>query len=274
MIRTTVATVLTVLGTLAGAQAQPTPTPNIEEIRSLIQGVIEVTSGPRQFSAGRYAVLHTSAGDIVVRLNTSGAPRAVENFVALGTGKKPWTHPITRVEKTQPLYDNTLFYKVVPDALVFGGDPINRGEGDPGYSIDHEPGAIDDFSVTGVLAMQSNGPKANGSRFLITLRPFPEYEDRHTAIGRVVAGLDVVRTISNTTTKRPTIPLDPHVLYSMEILEVPEGKLARGVYTIEDGRPVLTLQRELTDAPNIPKTATADQPTTMSDSSTKATTGI
>jgi peptidyl-prolyl cis-trans isomerase A (cyclophilin A) len=256
---------------LAQSSPAPSPTPNIEDIRTLIQGAIEVTTGTREFTVGHYAVLHSSAGDIVVRLFEETAPKAVRNFIGLSSGQTTWTHPITRVDKNQPLYDGTHFYKVVPDGLIFGGDPINRGEGDPGYSLDHELGAPDDFALPGVLAMQTNGPKSNGSRFFLTLRPFPEWEQRNTAIGRVVAGLDVIQSISRGITKRPTIPLDPDTLLSIEFLKVPEGKMARGSYRLENARPVLTLSRDLVDDPSAVKPASEDPSTTPTDTGTTTT---
>jgi peptidyl-prolyl cis-trans isomerase A (cyclophilin A) len=252
-------------GSFAQAPA-PEATPTIEEIRSQIQGVIERSVGAREFPSGTYAVMHTSAGDVVILLNRESAPNGVQNFIGLATGAKRWTHPITRSDQQTSLYEGTHFYKVVPNALVFGGDPINRGEGDPGFSLDHELGDNRDFSSPGVLAMQTNGPKSNGSRFFLTLRAFPEYEDSHTVIGRVVAGLDVVQAISNAPTRRPTIPLDPHVLYSVEVLEVPEGKVARGEFRDEDGRPVITIQRELSEAPQASATVVDDPATTPTES--------
>ncbi len=280
ILRTVLSIAILIFGTpiwAQGAERHPKPTPNVEDIRRQIRGSIEVTSGAREFGTGKYAVLHSNAGDIVVKLNTEGAPKTVENFVALGTGRKGWIHPITREEKTIPLYNGTQFYKVVPEELVFGGDPINRGEGDPGFSLDFESGLPDEFSAAGILAMQTNGPSANGSRFFFTLRPFPQMEEKHAVVGRVVAGLDVVRNISNATTKRPTIPLDPFVLYSIEVLEVPPGKLSRGQFSLEQGRPVLTMERSLAEdptaipAPGSPATesgssqmtAVEDKPTTQ-----------
>jgi peptidyl-prolyl cis-trans isomerase A (cyclophilin A) len=264
------------LAQAAAAQqnAAPATRPDIAQIRSQIQGEIPVTTGPREFAAGHYAIIHTTSGDIVIRLFEDSGPKSVAYFVALAQGKTPWTHPITKAQETRPAYEGTLFYKVVPDALVFGGDPINRGEGDAGGSIDHEFGRDDDFSSPGTFALQTNGPKSAGSRFLITLRPFPEYEPRHTALGRVVAGLDVVQTISNAIPKRPTIPLDPDVLRSIEFLKVPEGKLARGEFRLEEGRPVLSMEPGFVDDPAAaPAPATkaedpATSPTTDGDQQT------
>jgi peptidylprolyl isomerase/peptidyl-prolyl cis-trans isomerase A (cyclophilin A) len=41
----------------------------------------------------QYAVFETSRGKIGVKLLPQKAPKAVENFVQLAQGKKPWTDP-------------------------------------------------------------------------------------------------------------------------------------------------------------------------------------
>ena len=43
-----------------------------------------------------YARLHTTLGNIVVRLEEQRAPKTVANFVALATGGIDWQDPVTR----------------------------------------------------------------------------------------------------------------------------------------------------------------------------------
>src|SRR5512145_154595 len=101
----------------------------------------------------QYAVFETSRGKIGVKLLPQKAPKAVENFVQLAQGKKAWTDPATGKQVTQPLYDGTLFHRVIPGFMIQGGDPLSRGAaigetrsaagrqfgtGDPGYRFADE----------------------------------------------------------------------------------------------------------------------------------------
>ena len=64
------------------------------------------------------AVMHTSLGDISIRLFPDKAPKTVENFV---------THA------KNGYYDGLKFHRVINDFMIQGGDP--RGNGTGGESI-------------------------------------------------------------------------------------------------------------------------------------------
>ncbi|MFN2615357.1 MAG: peptidylprolyl isomerase, partial [Actinomycetota bacterium] len=65
-----------------------------------------------------YATLKTSKGDIRARLLPEHAPKTVDNFVGLATGNKPWRDPHDGQERKEPLYDGTIFHRVIPDFMV------------------------------------------------------------------------------------------------------------------------------------------------------------
>ena len=67
------------------------------------------------------ATLHTSMGDINVLLFPDQAPKTVKNFVGLAEGTQEWTDPQARTKTTKPLYDGTIFHRVIADLLVQGG---------------------------------------------------------------------------------------------------------------------------------------------------------
>ena len=100
------------------------------------------------------AVLHTSKGDIFIRLFPDSAPKAVENFKGLINKK---------------YYDGISFHRVINDFMIQGGDPTGTGRG--GESIwgkDFE----DEFNANllnlrGALSMANAGPNTNGSQFFI-----------------------------------------------------------------------------------------------------------
>jgi len=137
-------------------------------------------------AADTYAVFQTSRGPIGVKLLAGKAPNAVKNFVELAMGKKAWTDPATgQKQNKKPMYDGTLFHRVIPGFMIQGGDPLSRGAelgqsglpggrpfgtGDPGYRFEDElekPPATP-FATPCQLAMANSGPNTNGSQFFIT----------------------------------------------------------------------------------------------------------
>src|SRR5690349_3678087 len=105
-----------------------------------------------------YATLKTSEGDIALRLFSKDAPKTVANFVGLAAGEKEWTHPLTQEKSKKPLYNGTIFHRVIPGFMIQGGDPIGRGVGGPGYRFEDEFQSGRKFDKVGILAMANSGP--------------------------------------------------------------------------------------------------------------------
>jgi peptidyl-prolyl cis-trans isomerase A (cyclophilin A) len=146
--------------------------------------------------AETYAIFRTSKGDIRTVLFPDTAPKTVENFVGLATGTRRWQDPSTGSPRSEPLYDGTIFHRVIPDFMIQGGDPLGTGRGGPGYQFEDEVGGPHRFDGAGYLAMANAGPNTNGSQFFITDAPTPWLDGKHTIFGKVVDGADVVRAIA------------------------------------------------------------------------------
>jgi peptidyl-prolyl cis-trans isomerase A (cyclophilin A) len=115
------------------------------------------------------AIIHTTAGDLHCTLFPKVAPIGVANFIGLANGSKDWTNPVTHAKKHGvPLYDGTIFHRVIPEFMIQGGDPAGTGEGDPGYKFKNETSATVTFDQPGRLAYANAGPDTNGSQFFIT----------------------------------------------------------------------------------------------------------
>ena len=144
-----------------------------------------------------YATLKTSMGDIVIQLFEDKAPKTVANFIELATGVKEWTDPKTKEKVKRPLYNGTVFHRVIPGFMIQGGDPLGNGTGGPGYRFEDEFHPDLKHSKTGILSMANAGPNTNGSQFFITYKPTPWLDGRHSVFGEVVKGQNVVDAIGN-----------------------------------------------------------------------------
>ncbi|MDR0965987.1 MAG: peptidylprolyl isomerase [Myxococcales bacterium] len=143
-----------------------------------------------------FATIKTSMGPIVVRLFPNSAPKTVENFVGLATGKKSWRDPKTGLSTNRPLYDGTIFHRVIPQFMIQGGDPMGTGMGGPGYQFEDEFQSGRKFDKPCLLAMANAGPGTNGSQFFITEKMPGHLNGRHTIFGEVIDGCDLVGKIA------------------------------------------------------------------------------
>ena len=144
------------------------------------------------------AIFDTTAGKLTCKLFEKQAPETVANFIGLATGTKDWKNPITGANKHGvPLYDGTIFHRVIPNFMIQGGDPAGNGSGDPGYKFRDEFVPTLTFDRPGRLAMANSGPNTNGSQFFITEVPTPHLNGRHTIFGQCDdASVDLVKKIA------------------------------------------------------------------------------
>ena len=155
------------------------------------------------------ALLRTSMGDIEIEFYEEEAPRTVANFVALATGTVPWTDPTGR-PSNRPLYNGTIFHRVIPQFMVQGGDPQGDGRGGPGYRWKDEAGALAlKHDKPGILSMANAGPNTNGSQFFLTEVPTPHLDGRHGVFGRVIENMDLVTKIARVPRNQSDRPLTP-----------------------------------------------------------------
>jgi peptidyl-prolyl cis-trans isomerase A (cyclophilin A) len=169
---------------------------------------------------GPTVVMDTSMGRITCQFFQSQAPKTVANFIALAEGTKDWTDPATgKKQHNKPLYNGTIFHRVIPEFMIQGGDPTGTGMGDPGYKFEDEFDPNLNFDVPGRLAMANSGPNTNGSQFFITTVPTEHLNHRHTIFGQCDAsGLLVAQTIALVQTDRNDKPLTPVVLKKVTIV--------------------------------------------------------
>jgi peptidyl-prolyl cis-trans isomerase A (cyclophilin A) len=167
---------------------------------------------------GTYAVLNTTEGTIVCRLFEKEAPKTVQNFTDLAEGKRDWQDRVSNKKGPGPLFNGTIFHRVIPNFMIQAGDPSGTGMGGPGYKFEDETkGSPHKFDLPGKLAMANSGPNTNGSQFFITVAPTPWLTGNHTIFGEVVEGNDVIEKIVNVPRNRQDKPNKDIVLNSVTI---------------------------------------------------------
>jgi cyclophilin family peptidyl-prolyl cis-trans isomerase len=131
------------------------------------------------------AIIKTTAGNMTCTLFPDKAPIGVENFIGLASGTKDWKNPVSGATKHGvPLYDGTIFHRVIPDFMIQGGDPAGNGSGDPGYKFKNEASPDLLFDKPGRLAYANAGPGTNGSQFFITEVAVPHLNGGYTIFGQ------------------------------------------------------------------------------------------
>jgi peptidyl-prolyl cis-trans isomerase A (cyclophilin A) len=201
----------------ATAQAASKPAEELPDAPAATAAVLTRPNGPT-------VVMDTSMGRITCQFFQRQAPKAVANFIALAEGTKDWTDPATnKKQHDKPLYDGTVFHRVIPDFMIQGGDPAGTGMGDPGYKFEDEFDPNLGFDVPGRLAMANSGPNTNGSQFFITTVPTEYLNHVHTIFGQCDAsGLLIAQAITQVPRDSNDKPVTPVVLKKVTI--VPEGQ--------------------------------------------------
>lgn len=166
-----------------------------------------------------FALFETSVGNFKVQLYADKSPKTVENFVGLAEGTKEWTDAKTGSKVKKPLYNGTIFHRVIPDFMIQGGDPMGNGTGGPGYTFEDEFQSGLKHTKKGLLSMANRGPNTNGSQFFVTVAVTPWLDNRHTVFGEVVEGYDIVEKISLAKTLPGDKPMEDIVLKKVTIVK-------------------------------------------------------
>lgn len=170
------------------------------------------TATPKQSPGAESPIvtLHTSMGDITVKLYQHDAPKTVENFTKL---------------VSEGFYNGIKFHRVIKGFMIQGGDPNTKddskqdswGMGGPGYKFADEINQTSSIYQRGykhgVLAMANSGPNTNGSQFFIMAKDYP-LPPLYTIFGEVISGLDVVDAIDVVATDASDRPLTPVIIKS------------------------------------------------------------
>ncbi|KAI5121089.1 hypothetical protein M0805_008602 [Coniferiporia weirii] len=151
------------------------------------------------------ATIHTSEGDIHMRLFPEHAPRAVENFV--GHARSGY-------------FEGVIFHRVIPKFMIQTGDPLGDGTGGDsiwGREFEDEFTSELRHDRPYTVSMANAGPNTNGSQFFITTTATPWLDNKHTIFGRVHRGLEVVHTIENVRANKADKPFEDIKIINVEV---------------------------------------------------------
>ena len=137
------------------------------------------------------AVLNIDCGNVIIELYPYLSPNSVERFKTLIKSKA---------------YDDVAFHRVVKDKLVQAGDiefgkrnNIDYGKIGTGKSglgtLNSEVDKDFNYDAGSVALARSQKYNTEDSQFFITLQDEPLYEGEYTPIGKVLYGLETLRTI-------------------------------------------------------------------------------
>lgn len=151
------------------------------------------------------ATIHTSEGDIHIRLFPEHAPKAVENFV--GHARSGY-------------FEGVVFHRVIPKFMIQTGDPLGDGTGGDsiwGHEFEDEFTSELRHDRPYTMSMANAGPNTNGSQFFITTTATPWLDNKHTIFGRVLRGLEVVHGIENVKVNKHDKPYEDIKIVNVEV---------------------------------------------------------
>lgn len=179
----------------------------------------EVKKGVAPVADPEIAVIemeNTSAyGSIKIELYSNIAPKMVERFKTLAK---------------EGAYNGVTFHRINP-SVIQGGDPLSK-DNDPtndGTGKSDKPNVVAEFSDipydTGIVGA-ARGPDNNSanSQFFITLKREQGFDNRYTIFGKVIDGMNNVRTISGVQPKEGERPIEPVRIKSIKIVPREEAK--------------------------------------------------
>ena len=164
----------------------------------------EIRKGVKPVADNEIAVIEmensAAYGTIKIELYSNIAPKMVEQFKALAKAG---------------VYDGTTFHRI-NQTVIQGGDPLSKdddptNDGTGGSDKPNVPAEFSDIPYdTGIVgAARSQDPNSANAQFFIMLKREPGFDGKYTIFGKVIDGMNNVRTISGVQPKQGERPVEP-----------------------------------------------------------------
>jgi peptidylprolyl isomerase len=158
------------------------------------------TPAPIDDDPDNVLIMQLKDGPVVIRMRPDLAPNHVKRIKEL---------------VRQGFYDGLTFHRVIPGALVQGGDPKGTGEGGSGKKLKAEFSNEPHMRGTVSMARAEDDDSAD-SQFFICLKPSPDFNRRYTVWGKVIRGMEFVNGIEAGDTESGHVSNPDHII-SMRI---------------------------------------------------------
>lgn len=171
------------------------------------------------------AVIHTTEGDISLKLFPKYAPKTVENFIALAKAGK---------------YDGVIFHRVINDFMIQGGDYENQNGtgGTSSFGEEFEDEFCDKLvNIRGSIAMANSGADTNGSQFFINQNSTNTVEDSEATWSQIKSQLEQYKSKPSTLKQMLEYYSQSYYNGLLDTDSVPDG--IRKLYKDNGGNPSL-----------------------------------
>ena len=163
----------------------------------------EVKRGVAPIADNEIAVLEmensSAYGTIKIELYSNIAPKMVARFKELAR---------------EGVYNGTTFHRI-NQSVIQGGDPLSKDDNpaNDGTGGSDKPNVDAEFSDipydTGIVgAARSSAFNSANAQFFITLKREPGFDNKYTIFGKVIEGMNNVRTISGVQPKEGERPVE------------------------------------------------------------------
>ena len=174
----------------------------------------EVKKGVKPIADSEVAIIEMEQpvyGKFTIELYSNIAPEMVKRFKELAR---------------EGFYDGTYFHRINPN-VVQGGDPLTKdnnpeNDGTGKSKKPNVPAEFSDVLYDTAIVGAARGPDVNSqnSQFFITLKRSEEFDQKYTIFGKVIEGMNNIRTIAGAP-REGERPLEPIKIKSVTIQAKP-----------------------------------------------------
>jgi peptidyl-prolyl cis-trans isomerase B (cyclophilin B) len=146
--------------------------------------------------------MQTNCGAFTITLDTDRAPKTASSFATL---------------VKRGFYDNLTFHRISGDPasgpfVIQGGDPLNNGEGGPGYAVREKPPADLKYTkyTVAMAKTQSEPAGTSGSQFFIVTAADAGLPPDYALVGKVTDGqatVDRIAKVPANGNEQPIVPI-------------------------------------------------------------------
>jgi peptidyl-prolyl cis-trans isomerase B (cyclophilin B) len=148
--------------------------------------------------------MQTNCGAFTITLDTARAPKTASSFATL---------------VQRGFYDNLTFHRISGDPasgpfVIQGGDPLNNGEGGPGYTVREKPPSDLKYTkyTVAMAKTQTEPAGTSGSQFFIVTAADAGLPPDYALVGKVTGGQDTIDRIAKVPANGNEEPIVPIVI--------------------------------------------------------------